>query len=486
MELISLRFLLLVAAALALYGASRRPGWRIGVLALANAAFIAMLLPASPLDAWALALFLGLGYAALCAVDGWRDGRCLAAAIAVVLAVFLYLKQYAVVGFLPALPAGYAVIGLSYVLFRVIHLLVDTWNGAVAVRPGVAAYLAYVCFFPAFVSGPVHRYEPFARQLAGPPADTPSSPEEAFAAFARIVAGLAKILLLSSAFQGLFGIVARPLLDPDFAGIAPAGRGALAFAASAALYALYLYFNFSGYTDVAIGVGRLFGIVLPENFDRPYRAGSMLEFWTRWHISLSVWFRDYLFTPLATALTRRFPSGEAAAPIAVASLFVTFLTMGLWHGTTAAFLWYGLFLGAGAAVNKLWQVEMAKRLGRKRYRALTGDRTYALLCRGLALAYFATALACFWLDGGQLARVFGTLGAAGTASAFAAMTAAATLFAAVADPAEAWGRRALDGAAERLRRRRAVRDACLGAGIFALIALATLFNGAPEFVYGGY
>ena len=484
MELISLSFLLLVAVALALYGARRSSGWRTGVLVLANAAFVAMLLPASPFDAWALVLFLALGYAALCAVDRWRDGRCLAAAIASVVAVFLYLKRYAVVGFLPALPAGYAVVGLSYILFRVIHLLVDTQNGAVAVRPSVPAYLAYVCFFLAFVSGPVHRYEPFARQVAEPPVKL--SPEEAFAAFARIVAGLAKILLLSAAFQGVFGAVAKPLLDPAFAGIAPVGRSALAFAASAAAYALYLYFNFSGYTDLVIGVARLFGIVLPENFDRPFRAGSLLEFWTRWHISLSVWFRDYLFTPLATALTRRFPTGGAAAPIAVTSLFVTFLTMGLWHGTTTAFLWYGLLLGAGAALNKLWQIDLTKRLGRKRYRTLTANRTYALLCRGVTFAYFATALACFWLDGGQLARIFGVLGAAGTASAFATVTAAAALFAAAADPAEAWTRRVLDGAAEGFRRRSVVREACLGAGIFALIALATLFNGAPDFVYGGY
>jgi alginate O-acetyltransferase complex protein AlgI len=161
-------------------------------------------------------------------------------------------------------------------------------------------------------------------------------------------------------------------------------------------YTFYLYCNFSGYTDIVIGLARFYRLELPENFNRPFTATSFLDFWSRWHMTLSEWLKTYVYNPLVMALMDRFPSPRVAPFLAVGAFFVTFFLIGLWHGQTSEFAVYGLLLGLGVSVNKLFQLEMSRHLGRKPYRALTEKPLYRLAARGLTFAWFNVSLVFFW------------------------------------------------------------------------------------------
>jgi D-alanyl-lipoteichoic acid acyltransferase DltB (MBOAT superfamily) len=182
-------------------------------------------------------------------------------------------------------------------------------------------------------------------------------------------------------------------------------------------YLLQLYISFSGYIDVVIGVGRLFGFTLPENFNWPLSAKNFLEFWSRWHISLSYWFKLYLFNPIVKALNRRYLNPKVVPYYGVVAFFVTFFIMGLWHGTTPVFVVYGLFLGLGVSINKLYEVVMRKYLGKKRFAGLRLNKFYSIFCQSLTITYFAIALTCLWLNMTGLLKLFEDLGLSGLSAA---------------------------------------------------------------------
>jgi D-alanyl-lipoteichoic acid acyltransferase DltB (MBOAT superfamily) len=169
------------------------------------------------------------------------------------------------------------------------------------------------------------------------------------------------------------------------------------FTAAALMFLIHLYLNFVGYMEMVIGIGGLCGFTLPENFAKPYLATNFLDLWSRWHITLSTWFKFYLFNPVLKTLAERFRSPAAMPYLSVLAFFITFGVMGVWHGSGWIFLAYGLFLGLGAAVNKLYQIEMAKRLGKKTYKALTQKHWYLRLSRALTIAYFGLALVALWI-----------------------------------------------------------------------------------------
>ena len=129
------------------------------------------------------------------------------------------------------------------------------------------------------------------------------------------------------------------------------------------LYPVYVYFNFSGYMDLVIGVARFLRLELPENFNRPFSSCSFLEFWSRWHMTLSSWMKTYVYTPLLKAMMERFQSPAIEPFLGVFAFFVTFFLVGAWHGQTSEFLFFGVLLGLGISLNKLYQILLAKRSG---------------------------------------------------------------------------------------------------------------------------
>jgi D-alanyl-lipoteichoic acid acyltransferase DltB (MBOAT superfamily) len=254
---------------------------------------------------------------------------------------------------------------------------------------------------------------------------------------------------------------------------------------AASLYTVYLYFNFSGYMDIVIGIGGLLGQSLPENFDKPFTARSFLEFWQRWHMTLSQWFKFYLFNPLLMFLMAGLPSPAMTAYLGVLAFFITFLVMGVWHGTTAVFVIYGLLMGAGASINKLWQVACIKRLGNKRYRALTESTAYIYFARGLTVSYFALALTCLWVtELPQFTALFVRLGVAGGLGTFVVLAAAFAIAALAVDLIRT--RVHIPHSLSAIQNGEIVRNLTLAGKMMAIVAVATLLHKAPDFVYKAF
>jgi D-alanyl-lipoteichoic acid acyltransferase DltB (MBOAT superfamily) len=258
----------------------------------------------------------------------------------------------------------------------------------------------------------------------------------------------------------------------------------LEYSAVASLYTVYLYFNFSGYMDIVIGAGALLGQSLPENFDKPFLARSFLEFWQRWHMTLSQWFKFYLFNPLLMLLMSAFPAPALTAYLGVVAFFITFLIMGVWHGTTAVFVIYGLLMGAGASINKVWQIVCADRLGKKRYRALTENVAYVYAARGLTVAYFVLALTCCWIpELPQLISLMGRLGFLGISAAFVTV---AIIFALASFAFDAVKTRIGEISLAGIRDGVVTGNLVLAGKMMAVVAVATLFHKAPDFVYKAF
>lgn len=225
-------------------------------------------------------------------------------------------------------------LGLSYLCFRLLHVHIEYRNGNLA-RVDLLPFLNYVFFVPVSLAGPINLYEPFQRDLATPPH---LDGGEFYLAIRRIVLGLAKKVLIAG------------LISPYILGsLEPAGSHPFLLLTVASVgYSIYLYADFSGYTDIAIGLGRLFGIRLPENFDRPFLATNLQDFWARWHMTLTNWIRTYVFYPLNLFLTRQRPDhGKLLNP--VLAVLVSFLLIGMWHGNQWNFVAFGLVHGIGIA-----------------------------------------------------------------------------------------------------------------------------------------
>jgi hypothetical protein len=180
----------------------------------------------------------------------------------------------------------------------------------------------------------------------------------------------------------------------------------------AVVYPFFLYANFSGYIDIVIALARLMRVHLPENFDRPFSAASFIDFWNRWHITLSNWLKTYVYNPLLLALMRRISSSAIQPFLGVFCFFVTFFLVGIWHGRTSEFIIFGIMQGGGVATNKLWQLGLTRALGRKGYKALTANPAYIAFGRGLTFSWFAFTLFWFWADWKQIDKVFAAIGIA--------------------------------------------------------------------------
>jgi alginate O-acetyltransferase complex protein AlgI len=227
-------------------------------------------------------------------------------------------------------------LGISFFTFQKIALLIDTWKGKV-VRIAWLDYALFVSFFPQLIAGPiVHHSEVMPQFRAGRVVTV----EQFVQGLAVFVIGLAKKVLVADTMARF----ASPVFDAAATGLPVSFADAWTAALS---YTLQIYFDFSGYSDMAIGGALLFGIRLPLNFASPYKASSIVEFWRRWHMTLSRFLRDYLYIPLGGnrhGFLRRY-----------ANLFLTMLLGGLWHGAGWTFVIWGAMHGSYLIVNHLWR-----------------------------------------------------------------------------------------------------------------------------------
>jgi D-alanyl-lipoteichoic acid acyltransferase DltB (MBOAT superfamily) len=255
-------------------------------------------------------------------------------------------------------------IGVSFFTFESMSYVIDVYRRHIEPQKSYFEYLAFVAFFPHLVAGPIVRPRDLLPQLAGPPRFSPAEGSEGLFL---IAIGLVKKIAIGD-------YLALNLVDRVFD--APTQYSALECYAGVLGYAVQIYCDFSGYTDIAIGSALLLGVRFPLNFDSPYKAHNIQDFWRRWHISLSTWLRDYLYVPLG---------GNRKGPVRTyVNLMLTMLLGGLWHGANWTFVVWGGIHGAALAVTRAW-TEWRSRNGIKPsssllVRALSILATFHLVC----------------------------------------------------------------------------------------------------------
>lgn len=248
------------------------------------------------------------------------------------LVLFKYLGFFAgILGLGGRLPALLLPAGISFTSFQLLAYSIDLRRGKIKAERSFWRFLFFVAFFPQLLQGPILRYGETAPMLTQRASDWDS----AVYGMRRFLLGLAKkVLLADQAAAVAAALYAAPALS---------GTGGMWLAALC--YTLQIYFDFSGYSDMAIGLGRLFGFTLPENFNYPYTALSVTDFWRRWHITLSLWFRDYVYIPMGGNRVKR---GRF-----IINLLTVWALTGLWHGASWNFVLWGLYYGVLLLIEKL-------------------------------------------------------------------------------------------------------------------------------------
>ena len=311
----------------------------------------------------------------------------LAAALLVNFGILFYYKYFDFfignVLFAAQIPLKHIVLplGISFFTFQQVSYVIDAYRGQTG-NYSFLQYAAYVAYFPQLIAGPIVRYSDIAPELRS----RTHMLSDAAAGTRRFVLGLAKKIL----FANLLGELVSGFR-------ASQEQSVLYFWLGAAAFTLQIYYDFSGYSDMAIGLGLILGFHFPENFRYPYCAGSITEFWRRWHISLGSWFRDYLYIPLGG---NRKGKGRQ-----LLNILLVWLTTGLWHGADWTFVLWGLLYAALLTAEKLFLLR-----GLKKLRVL--NHIYVLLFVTLGFVLFdadsvrsAAASVCAMFGGGGLPLV---------------------------------------------------------------------------------
>jgi len=235
----------------------------------------------------------------------------------------------------PSLP-----IGISFYTFQAMSYVVDAYRGNIGAERNILKFGTYISLFPQLNAGPIVRYAEISGQIGKREARL----DDVYEGLRRFICGLSKKLLLANPMGQAWGAFAA---SPGQNGVVGAWVGLLA-------YAFHIYFDFSGYTDMAVGLGRMLGFRFPENFNYPYVSKSITEFWRRWHMTLSGWFRDYVYIPLG--------GSRRGAARNVFNLFAVWLLTGLWHGASWNFVLWGLYFAVLLAVERAFLLRAFDRL----------------------------------------------------------------------------------------------------------------------------
>lgn len=382
-------------------------------LSLLNAVFIALVFP----DIYSLALVAGYQLLLFGLIQQnirgklKRGGTWLLAGLVV---LFLYLKQYEfVTNILPQhwLLDNLELVGLSYMLFKGLHVYFDAREGEIKdIR--FSEFLNYQFYFPTLLAGPMQRYHDFIPQWRALP-EQKEEESTSIEAWHRVFNGFLKIALAAPLCVALQDKIVNyanynrshkweklvetlPWIS-DIPGLQYwiATAFILTFIYSAFGH---IYFNFSGYCDIAIGVARLMGIIIPENFNKPWRARNLIEFWNRWHITLTHWIRDYLFMRNYKRLAERIRNPLTLRLSAYLLLFTSLLIAGIWHGSTLNFVIFGLWHGIGVFIVEIYGDTIKKFFGKRGYRKYMAKPFIKLLCILITFTYFSASLVLFETD----------------------------------------------------------------------------------------
>jgi alginate O-acetyltransferase complex protein AlgI len=331
-------------------------GWRNGIIAVASLVFYAAGAGPSTL---LLLLCMVVNFLAgpVLEPDEWdlarRRRKLLLVGVIIVDLGVLIIWKYA--GFLTEQLDGFArlfggdfpvvhvalPIGISFYTFHHISYAVDIYRGERPALRNPVSFVTYIAMFPQLIAGPIVRYREIADQL---PQYRTHPLDDIAAGFPRFALGLCKKVIIADSLS--------PLVDACFSTPGDEMTFAIAWLGAVA-YTLQLFFDFSGYSDMAIGLGRMLGFRLPENFARPYASVTVTEFWRRWHMSLSRWFRDYVYFSLG--------GNRRGAARTYRNLIIVFVLTGFWHGANWTFLVWGLYHGALLIIERGFHLDAAPR-----------------------------------------------------------------------------------------------------------------------------
>ena len=297
------------------------------------------------------------------------------------------LENLALVPFLNFIePIGVELpIGISFYTFQSMSYIVDVYRGTSLVQRKFVNFGAYVSMFPQLIAGPIVRYSDVDRELN----ERKHSLSESADGARRFVLGLAKKVLLADAAGALW---------EQIADIPREQTSVLLLWFGIILYTFQIYFDFSGYSDMAIGLGKILGFKFPENFNYPYISKSITEFWRRWHITLSTWFKEYVYIPLG--------GNRRGTKKLILNLLVVWLLTGLWHGASWNFVLWGLYYFAILVIEKLFLSKWLNKLPD----VLSHIYALFLIVIGWLIFYFKSDLGGFDAFASYFAGMFGALG----------------------------------------------------------------------------
>ena len=232
-------------------------------------------------------------------------------------------------------------IGISFYTFQILSYIIDVYNKKVSVQRNIINLGTYIALFPQLIAGPIVRYETIAEELE----NRKENLTKIIEGLKRFIIGLGKKVIIANNMA----IIADTIYNGDIA-----SYGTIAIWLAAIAYTFQIYFDFSGYSDMAIGLGKVFGFTFLENFNYPYIANSITDFWRRWHISLSTWFRDYVYIPLG---------GNRVSKIKwFRNILIVWLLTGLWHGASWNFVLWGLYYGVILIIEKIFLGKLLEKL----------------------------------------------------------------------------------------------------------------------------
>ncbi len=289
------------------------------------------------------------------------------------------------VDYTPTIIAVALPVGISFFTFQALSYVIDTYRGIVQ-PTSLPRFAVYLSFFPHLVSGPIVRASEFLPQLDGP-----RDPRriDASRAYFLIVGGLFKKVVVAS-------YLGSHIVDPVFG--SPGAHSSLEILIAVYAYAVQIWADFSGYTDIAIGIALLLGFQFPQNFDSPYTAVSMQDFWRRWHMTLSRWLRDYLYIPLGGSRGSEWSTYR--------NLMITFLLGGLWHGASWRFVAWGAIHGGSLSIERFAREHSTPRPATPARTWLKRLATFNVVC--LAWVFFrADTFEVAWQMLGRLFTAWG-------------------------------------------------------------------------------
>ena len=232
-------------------------------------------------------------------------------------------------------------LGISFYTFQTMSYTIDVYKGRVPAQKSIIDFATYVCMFPQLIAGPIVRYGHVAKDLH----KRTFTEQNLALGFQRFVMGLGKKVILANQVGDIWKDISQ--ISASDISISLAWLGALC-------YTFQIYFDFSGYSDMAIGMGQMLGFDFPENFDHPYLSKSITEFWKRWHISLGTWFKEYVYIPLG--------GNRCGIVRQVINLFIVWCLTGLWHGAAWSFLLWGIYFFVLVYIEKWFMLDFLKKM----------------------------------------------------------------------------------------------------------------------------